>query len=333
MAVASPAQIIASSGTAWTYWNLTPNVFGSCSSFDYPDMAVGNNQLYMSWDAGGGCSGGFQVVRTSSTGLAAGGTITLGFTNPANGTMAWGSHLMQNTGDEIFWAGHNNNKNMRIFFLQESSGSYFWRDVGISSWANNSPLTSNSPDNRNWINFLFNPTTQNPGGGFPANAVLGSTRVGNQLWFGWSAGTDSNFAQAHIEIVTLDRSDNFKKLQQVQVWNPNYAFAYPAFATNICTGEVGMSFEFGGGGNYENHVVGFWGDFIAYITTGSDAGSTRFGDYVSIRQAPVTSANPGNLFTAFGYGVNKVSPSSTATTSDVHYVQFGRPASSCVIIN
>jgi hypothetical protein len=333
LATASPQQIIDSGGTSWTYWNLTPNVFGTCSGFDYPDMSVGNNQLYMSWDAGfGGCSGGFQVVRTSLAGIQAGGTITLEFTDPANGTMAWGSHLMQNTGDEIFWAGHNNNKNMRVFSLQETSNTYFWRDVGISSWANNSPLTSLSPDSQNWINFLFNPTTQNPGGGFPANAVLGATRVGNQLWFGWGAGTDSNFPQPHIEIVTLDRNDKFKKLQQVQVWNPDYAFAYPAFARNICTNEVGMSFEFGGGGNYENHVVGFWGDFIAYVTTASDAGSTRFGDYVTIRQAPVTPDNPGNLFTAFGYGVNSVSPPGTGTTSDVHYVSFGRPASSCIII-
>ena len=333
LAVASPAQIIASNGTAWTYWNLPASLFGTCSGFDYPDMSVGNNQLYMSWDAGfGGCSGGFQVVRTSLAGLQAGGTITLGFTDPANGTMAWGAHLMQDTGDEIFWAGHNNNKNMRVFSLQENSNTYFWRDIGIASWANNTPLTSLTPDNQNWINFLFNPTTQNPGGGFPANAVLGATRVGNQLWFGWSAGTDSNFPRPHIEMVTLDRNNNFNKIQQVQVWNPDYAFAYPAFATNFCTGEVGMSFEFGGGGNYENHVVGFWGDFIAYITTGSDTGSTRFGDYVSIRQAPLTEANPGNLFTAFGYGLNIVSPPGSGTTSDVHYVLFGRPASQCNII-
>jgi hypothetical protein len=89
---------------------------------------------------------------------------------------------------------------MRVFSLREDSNTYFWRDVGIASWANNAPLTSLSPDNQNWINFLFNPTTQNPGGGFPANAVLGTTRVGNQLWFAWSAGTDSNFPQPHIEI-------------------------------------------------------------------------------------------------------------------------------------
>jgi len=76
-------------------------------------------------------------------------------------------------------------------------------------------------------------------------------------------------------MVTLDRKANFKLHQQVQVWNPNYAFAYPALATNARTNEVGMSFEFGGGGNYENHVVGFWGDFVAYVTAGSNVGTTR----------------------------------------------------------
>lgn len=132
--------------------------------------------------------------------------------------------------------------------------------------------------------------------------------------------------------MSLDRNNNFNKIQQVQIWDPNYAFAYPALATNACTSEVGLSFEFGGGGNYENHVVGFWGDFVAYIRSGSNVGSTRFGDYVSIRQAPPTAENPGNLFTAFGYGRNSVPAPGTGTTSDVHYVLFGRPSSSCVII-
>src|SRR2546425_5882736 len=49
LAVASPAQVKNSGGTAWTYWNLTPDVFGQQgASFDYPDLSVGNNFLYMS---------------------------------------------------------------------------------------------------------------------------------------------------------------------------------------------------------------------------------------------------------------------------------------------
>ena len=72
-----------------------------------------------------------------------------------------------------------------------------------------------------------------------------------------------------------------------------------------------MSFEYGGNGNYGNDVVGCWGDFVAYLTASSDAGTDRFGDYVSIRRAPVTRKDPGNLFTAFGFGTNKLPPPRT----------------------
>ena len=326
LAMASPSGIKNSSGTGWVYWNLTPALFGKCTGPDYPDLSVGDSSLYISWDAGGGtgCTAGFQVVRTSLAGLKAAGTITLEFTDPANApsSMIWGEHLTQNTGDEIFWAGHNGNTKLRVYSLKQNSNTYFWRDVGISSWASNAP-TSTSPDGVDWLAKNFN----GPGGNsFPRNGIIGAARSGNQLWLGWTAGTDRNFQQAHIEIVTLDRGNNFNKTQQVQVWNNSYAFAYPAFSSNACTGELGMSFEYGGNGNYENHVVGFWGDFIAYITTSSDVGDDRFGDYVSIRRAPFTRSNPGNLFTAFGFGLDKNSAPLTGNRSDVRYVLFGRPS-------
>ena len=92
-----------------------------------------------------------------------------------------------------------------------------------------------------------------------------------------------------------------------------------------------MSFEYGGNGNYENHVVGFWGDFVAYITTNSDEGTDRFGDYVTIRRAPSTAKDPGNLFTAFGWGFNKQTPPRNRQEDRrAKYVVFGRP--SCPVI-
>jgi hypothetical protein len=335
LAMASPADIKGSGGTAWTYWNLTPQLFGqpAGTGFDYPDLSVGNNSLYISWDAGDGngcptgCTTGFQVVRTSLTGIQAGGTITLDFTNPSNGpqSITWGDHITQNTGGEVFWAGHNGNATLRVFSLAEGSNTYFWRDVGISSWANNAP-TSTTPDGRDWLAKNFNGPN---GNSFPRNGIIGATRSGNQIWFAWTAGTGNNFSQPHVEMVALDRSNNFNKIQQVQIWNNSYAFGYPALSTNFCTGEIGISFEYGGNGNYENHVVGFWGDYVAYITTGSDVGTDRYGDYVTIRQAPLTDSDPGNLFTAFGFGINKVAPPGSGSNTDVHYILFGRPASSC----
>ena len=56
-------------------------------------------------------------------------------------------------------------------------------------------------------------------------------------------------------MAVFDRGNNFNKIQQHQIWNRTIAFGYPALASNACTGEIGLSLEFGGGGNFENHAV------------------------------------------------------------------------------
>ena len=85
-------------------------------------------------------------------------------------------------------------------------------------------------------------------------------------------------------MVTLDLNNNFNVIQQVQIWNPNYAFGYPALATS-CPGQVGIALEWGGGGNYyENFAVGFWGDYLVYNMTDSNVGTTNYGDYVTCAQ-------------------------------------------------
>jgi hypothetical protein len=321
LATASPATVKASGGTSWTYWNLTPGFFGLTGSLDYPDMSVGNNYLYLSFDEVGT---GLMVARISLKEIAAGGTITVEWTNPSNGGPAYGGHVMQETGNEAFWAGHNTTSQMRIFSWAESSTTYFWRDVNIGSWSNTG-LSATTPDRNDFLSFLS---------GFPDNSVIGAARApgppstsneksSDGLWFAWSAGTDSNFKQPHVEMVTLDRSNDFKLVQQVQIWNSAYAYAYPALATNGCTREVGFSLEGGGSGNYENHLVGFWGDFVAYTTTNSNVGTTRYGDYVTIRQDPTPGLH-GEFFDAFGYGLDKPAAGQTGTQADVRYVQFGR---------
>jgi hypothetical protein len=327
LASASPATLASSGGTAWTYWNLPSTLFGqpAGTGLDYPDVSVGTNSLYLSWDNGfggcpTGCQAGLQVSRIGLAAIQSSSTIGIAYTHPQHSAVAWGSHLVQDTGDEIFWAGHTSNSQMRVFSLHEGSNTYFWRDIGVSSWANNA-LSSTTPDSRNWVA---------GSGGFPGNAVIGGTRSANHVWFAWDAGTNASFAQPHIEMVDLDRGNNFARNQQVQIWNSGFAFAYPSLATHPCTGEVAMSLETGGGGKrFENHAVGFWGDFLVYLTTNSTVGTTRFGDYVTIRNAPVTRLDPGNLFAAFGYGLLTATPPATGSRTDMRYVLFGRPPASC----
>ena len=321
IASASPADIINSSGTSWTYWDLTPNVFGepTGTGFDYPDLSVGNNYLYMSWDVGWpacpkGCNSGHLVARSLLSQIKASGTIGIDYTTPSDSSSAWGAHLMQDTGNEIFWAGQQNNssQSLVVYSLAEGSNTYFWRTIGVSSWPN-SGISAITPDNQDFLNKLS---------GFPGSAVIGATRSGNQLWFAWSAGTNNNFQQPHVEMVELDRANNFNTLQQVQIWNNSYAFAYPALATNACTGEVGLSLEYGGNKKFwEDHVVGFWGDFLVYITTNSSIGTNRYGDYVSLRQDSNPKLN-GAFMDAFGFGLDKTANGGTQT--DTRYIQFGR---------
>ncbi len=318
LASASSAQVAANPQHAWTYWNLTPQVFGQPvgTGFDYPDVSVGNNSLYISWDVGfggcpSGCTSGHQVVRIPLSQIQAGGTISIGYTYPPDAGSAWGAKLTQDPGGSIYWAGQNHTSSLRVFSWAEGSGTYFWRDVGVNSWSNTG-IASTTPDGQNWMAFLS---------GFPGNAVIGGAVSGSKLWMAWSAGTDNNFPQPHIEMVELDLNNNYNRLQQVQIWNSGFAFGYPALATNACTGEIGFSLEIGGGGGYENHAVGFWGDFTVYTTTNSDVGSTRFGDYVTIRQDHAKGRSA--YFDALGYGI-KTNANGGGTTNDVHYVVFGR---------
>jgi hypothetical protein len=332
IAWASPQDIISSGGTAWMWVDLTPDVFGAVAGtdFDYPDVAVGDNFLYMSWNAGvhcpPGCQRGHQVARTSLAGIQTaqiGSIITVDFTHPEDSPNAWGAHLMQNPDSETSWAGHVDSSTLRVWRWGEG-WDYVWFDVDIARWAEHN-LGSITPDGFDWTSECESREERR----FPGTAVIGSTRVGDEFWFAWSAGKDENFPQPHIEMVVLDRSKEFQLVRQEQLWSNDWAAAYPALATNACTGEVGISFETGGNGWYPNHTVGIWGDGFVYDTTESNVGTCRFGDYVTIRQATYIPGNPGNLFAAFGYGLNTAPPPGTGTNVDIRYVLFGRPASSC----
>ena len=322
LASASPAQVAATGGTAWTYWNLTPSVFGQPGiELDYPQVSVGNTYLYISWDAGVGCSScdwGHQVVRIPLKQIAANASIGIGYTDPMYGRDAWGSGLSQDTLGVAYWAGQDDTSHMRVFSMPEAGNTYSWNEVNVYSWSNHN-VPSTSPDGVNWVKYLLT--------NFPGNAAIGSTVVndGDQVWFAWTAGTDNNFPQDHIEMAEVNTS-NFSLNQQVQIWNPGFAFAYASLATNACTQEVGFSLADGGGGSYENNAVGFWGDFVAYTTTHSNVGDSRFGDYVTIRQDPIVFGGQfaGSYMDALGFGVG------TGPTTDVHYSVFGR-AGECIL--
>jgi hypothetical protein len=335
---AGPAAWTSNPADAWTYWDVTSADLGlpkaTCtgicrtrqlSNMDYPDLSVGDNDLYVSID---NVAVGLLVSRMPLSELAAGATchcssgapaLHVQYTNPLDSESAYASHLTQNVSDTIYWAGNDDNSTMRIFSARESDNFYSWRTVGINPWCNNRNFSSVAPNGANWLA---------GSAGFPLNqgAVLGSARridpehLNTELWFAWTAnnklsnGSACGFAQPHIEIAVLDAAD-FHKIAQYQVWNPTLAFAYAALSSNSPDQDIGMSLLYGGGGSQANHAVGFWGDSVVYRTTNSTRSNTRNGDYVTIQP----SAPNRNLFSAEGYGLD-------SNGWDPHFVVFGRPA-------
>jgi hypothetical protein len=305
IASASPQDIINSNATAWTYWDLASATFNlGNTTMDYPDMSVGDNFLYLSSDA---VASGLFVVRIPLSEIQNSQTINMQYTDPANGLVPRGGHISQNTGDEVFWAGHNNSSQMRVYSMKEGTGQYFWRDININSW-NQGAITSIAPGGTDWLSF-----------GFPGNAVLGITRRNNnEVWFAWSAIPGVGFTRTHVQVVEINIT-NYSVISQWQIWNNDYAFAYPSLSTNE-SGEVGISLAWGGNANFGNHAVGILGDFIVWYPELSDAANPRWGDYVSVRR----NAPNDRLWDASGYAVFKNTAPATGNRFDPYYIQFGR---------
>jgi hypothetical protein len=113
-------------------------------------MSIGNNHLYISTDAAGTC---LLVLRISLQEIQNVGTIHINYANPSDSIVAYGGHLSQNTGDEVFWAGHNNTSQLRVFSWRDNTNTYFWRSIGINSRPN-TDYASRCPDNTDWLNFF-----------------------------------------------------------------------------------------------------------------------------------------------------------------------------------
>jgi len=319
LAVASPQQIIDSQGTAWTYWDLTSGLFGFGNNWmDYPALAVGENYLYFSADVLGG--GGLFMGRIPLADLLPqpDGVIHIGFTNPADSSMAWASHLVQNVGKTAYWAGHNSSSQMRIFSLPEDSGYYSWIDVNIDSWPNKEEdYSSFVSTGDNWLKKSM------------GSAIIGGTRLSQThflddnsavesdvLWLAWTAARGGGFAQPHIEVVKIDTFD-YSKVAQEHLWNNGVAIALPALAVNN-RDEVGVALAFGGGSTHSSFAVGIYGDTQYFYPALADASVGRFGDYFGLRRhwRQIENTVDEGLFSAFGmrFTLNDPAISTICTT-------------------
>ncbi len=348
VAWAKPADIVNNFYTAWTWFDVSSTFLGlGNDALDYPDVSTSNGNLYISTDDT--AVNGLVVSRITYADLQlpAGSTITWRFTHPHDATMAMGSHLTQNAGATMYWAGHNTTSSMRVFAWSDSSTSYSWTDVKNTSYST-SDYTSEAPDGNYWLDIRVRTDVVT---GAVFKPAVGGAKPPNQMWFAWTAARDSNFKQPYVRMLWVD-DQHFNNVGEFETWNSDYAFAYPALAANSATSEVAISLMWGGNDqHYMNHACGFPLDFLLYITTNSnvtftsnpatstgcdDASGgkvsgrcTRSGDYLSLRRVGTNSG----LFGTLGYETDLVDSSQSTDCLkapgcllNVRWVEFGRPS-------
>ena len=346
VAWARPADIVTNFATAWTWFDLTPGFLGNGANdwLDYPDLAVSDSYLYASFDDVT-TGNGLVVARISLADLQkpAGQVVNWDFTHPQDGKTAKGSHLTQYATNTMYWGGHPRTNQLQICHWADGSGQYSCENHDHNSYANgNASYSSRAKDGQYWLAPQFS-----------NDRILSVVRrPSGELWFAWNAGRDSTFAQPYAAILKVNES-NLQPFDEFEIWNAEHAYAYPALGVNSSSGEVSVSLLWGGGDKYfQNHAVGFLGDYVVWITTSSDvtatAGTpsgfcqdasfvgnpanrcTRSGDYLGVRRV----GNSSGLFATAGYevklgdttkAVDCQAPGQTCSVN-IRFVEFGRPA-------
>lgn len=317
LAIASPKDIISDFQHAWTYYDFVSGDFlQGTNDMDYPDMSYSDTFLFMNTDVVG--AGGRLVTRIPLKDLAGKKTINFQFTDPTKSTTAWGAHMVQGSLDGGFWLGHKNNTTLELFSLPDSGNTYSSRFITVATWPNgNLSSAGPGPNSNDWLNKENN---------FPRFSVTGACRLGNKIWAAWTASSGQggakgfNFPNVHVRVAEIDIDAN-KIASEIQIWNSDYAFAYPALESNSRR-EIGIILGWGGSKNNANAAVGIIGDFEVWYRDGSTFTTTRWGDYVTVR--PSLNPNKEGLFAGFGYNTTADPTNAAGAFYNPYYVLFGR---------
>jgi hypothetical protein len=291
----------------WKYIDLTSSTFGLTGQWmDFPDLAVGANNLYFTTNAFSGSGSWTNTVaaRIPFSGLQGAGSVSGVQYYKTN--QFFNFRPVQNTGTRFYFATHGTLSSVRVFHWDEGSTDVFPHDVNVAAWSQ-TDYTSITPDGRNWL-------------GRADPRVEGATLAGNSIWLAWMAGKRAGTGQTqpYVEVAQIDAT-SFSLVSQPIVWNANFAYAYPGLNTNS-NGEVGISLAYGGGTQQVSHAVGILTGTPKLVSTAVGTHgplSNRWGDYFTVRRYPPNL----KLFAATGHVLKNGSGSGF---SEPRYLVFGR---------
>jgi hypothetical protein len=259
---------------AWNWWDVGPQDLDSSWTdlwFDYPDAAVSDNHLYITFNAfdSNDLWQRAVVFKMSLDTLSSGGSLVYQWWS----TTTHGSlRLTQGATTNMYFASHNAGTQLRVFGWPDNSNTIAWSNVAVSAW-NAGPYSAPGPGGVEWLDRVDSRIT---------GAWLGGTRAG----FMWTAATGPGRPMPYVKVAVVETA-TATLVEEPDIWSQQSAFAYPAASPNS-QGVVGVSLLYGGGTRHPAHVIGFrdgqaWRLVITRSGThGPNAGAC--GDYVSCKR-------------------------------------------------
>jgi hypothetical protein len=282
------ARTIGAAGVAannWVYWDLTPQQtgFGANVWYDYPNMTVAGNSLYVATNAFSTINNAYAgdvVMRFSLAELAAGNVAGYSYYRSPAGTVTTGTkRLAEGSGTTIYFAGFRSTTQMNIFRWTEGSNQIFIDAVNLNAfnWLSRNGVAT-SPDGSNWALRA----DSRPTGAYLAQGVMGVMWTARQ-------GTGRPYPYVvHARFNATTRA----LMTQADIWHNTVAYMYPSASPNSA-GHLAGTIHYGGGSSYPNSAVWITDDVTgasnawgaAYQVQAGNRGPSNngWGDYFSVR--------------------------------------------------
>jgi hypothetical protein len=250
--------------------------------FDFPDMVLGENDLYITANVFSEIDFVHAVaMRIPLAELAGFGKLTFGHSKTDFGNLRGAS----GAGDPMVFGTHQGESALRLYTWAEADSRAREELVPINRWSmameterGAAPI---SPDGRDWMRMNH-------------GRISAAWVVGDRIGFAWTAGQDAQYPLPHVRVALMDRKTK-RLVAQPVLWSDRYAFGYPAIAPNR-EGQLGVSVTVGGRDLYPSQVVGRfyppdnsgagrW-ELIGTARGGRGPSMDRWGDYFTIRPYP-----------------------------------------------
>lgn len=274
----------------WRYYDLTPTLLGGSAGewFDYPDLAVSGDFLYLTsnaFETGGNVRftrsvaarfplrqlRRYEALDAEHVTPPEAGTLKLA--RGATSTMHFATHVKAGAAQYV-----------RVYSWADTAPDIRTDDVLVQRWATGgSPAVAPGPDGNDWL-------ARRDG------RITAGWLAGTELGFAWTAANAPPFRYPHIRVVLVDTT-SMAAVAQPHIWNNAYAYAYPAAAPNGA-GAVGLGVAYGGNALYPSFAVGIldgaagarrWRVGRVAAGTNGPAGDNnegKWGDYLAVQPHP-----------------------------------------------